>query len=222
MMLWILFSVLAIGAQEPKPLTLDNVQIESFDSNGMSIASSIVRFGVQTKIPLGIVISDDGACKTPLKFQAEHESAKDVLDHLAKAIGYAWTFQNGVVVIHPREMSLEASQLLNTVIPRYAAPEAKLDAQRRFLWMDVRAVLRPGEGTIVNYATTSTDELLPAVDLHNIRLLDALNRTVSVKSGGEWILLPLPKDMREAADHSYIQMISYSNGDHPSFSCVPQ
>ena len=83
--------------------------------------------------------------------------------------------------------------------------------------MNIKAVLRPEEGTIVNILSSSQSEKWPALSLNQLPIEQILDRLVARKRGGVWILLPF-KDLTKVADRRPFFVMGYSENGFEQLS----
>jgi hypothetical protein len=76
--------------------------------------------------------------------------------------------------------------------------------------MNIKAVLRPEEGTAFSILSSPKSEKWPALALSNVTIQQALNSLVARKAGGAWILLPF-EDLGKVADRRPFWVMSYSD-----------
>ena len=185
--------------------------IAPFYSNHEHAFDAILRFGRENNIPLGVVVSDQ-LCSTVLSdFRTEHAPARKVLDELAKNLpSYHWKLEDQVVVFAPDKLPEATLQFLAIEPHPYAIPEETLQGQTAYAWMNIRAVLKPQEGTAFNFLSSPRSEKWPALALSNITIEQILDRLVARKTGGVWILLPF-KDLSQVSDYRPFSVMGYSD-----------
>ncbi|MGC2321074.1 MAG: hypothetical protein WA463_00455, partial [Terriglobales bacterium] len=126
--------------------------------------------------------------------------------------------------VQPENIPDGPFRLLNIAIPRYAVPESTLDTRRAILWMQIRGVLEPAQGTAINVMTSAKETSLPPMDMRNATVEQILDRMVSGGPGGAWILYPLPPqhDWEDKLNVRFIGALSYSEERSlPQLSCEP-
>ncbi len=191
---------------------LSNTPLERFESYGQSALQTLLRFGFETKLPLGLVLANDALCKTTVTVAVPGQPAASMLDELMTEIPeYGWSLRNGVVIAQPKNTPSTTTQFLHIVLPRFVAPQGPLRAQQAFLSMFVKAVFKPSEGTMLNVATSPAERELPALQMKQATVEEALSRLVSRKPGGIWILFPIPDDLSKTSDHPFAAVFSYAD-----------
>ena len=147
-------------------------------------------------MPLGVILADQRFCEIKVNIKSEKQSALSILNQMVSQLdGYKWAIEDGVVVIEPKDITKAASEFLRLVVPRYASPEGKIEAQNMYLWMDVRAILRPSEGTALHILSSGADVTLPPIDVKNESIRKNLNRLVLRPPGGAWVLSPIVNEI---------------------------
>lgn len=215
-----LIAVVAVGAYlantsaQSVTSTQDDKVIERFDANNQVALQALLRFGFENRIPMGIVLNDRSLCETTIDFKSKNTRLRATLAALiSKVPNYNWTIENGTVVLRPTAVMQDDLTLLDMMIPRFAAPAGPLKEQRLYLWMDVRAILRPDEGTILNSLSSEADIKYPPLRLTNMTVEQILNTLVSRPPYGAWILHPIANDLRQAvADSEYVTFLPYGEG----------
>lgn len=207
------------GSGYDKPLA-------GFESHREPAIQAILRLGLESKVPIGIIETDEQLCKAKVDVAAQGQTPLQIIAALiAQVSGYSWSVKDGVLSVQPANMPDGPVRLLSIAIPRFAAPEGTLDSQRAILWMQIRGVLEPGEGTAVSVMRSLKAQTFPPIDMSNATVEQILDRIVSRAPGGAWVLFPLPKqsEWRDKLDVRFIAAFSY--GEEASkvrdVSCQP-
>lgn len=199
--------------------------VNRFESRGEVALQAFLRLGSETKIPLGIVNAGDQLCKTKTEIAVEGETIANVVDKLTTQVGgYHWTLEDGVLLLLPQPMPRSALQLLNTLLPRFAAPRTTLDGLGVFLRIDVLAVFRPDIGTAGGLPRSPDAVLVGPLEIDNVTVEQTLNLIVKQGSTGQWILHPIPDDYRTAADKEFVDIVDYGSDPISTIqrlSCTP-
>ncbi len=217
---WLCFADAQTG-QAPNGL---NQEVEGFQVNERSL-SAILRLGNLSEVPLGVILADESLCTDKIEVEAPKESFTLLMHKIiGQTPGYQWLVQDGVAIIEPKSMPVDTVNLLELVIPRYAAPESTLQALAAFLRTDVLGVLRPNRGSIADILSSSSEVRTGPIEMRHATVQQILNRMVREGHGGAWVLLPTPKDYSAAADRQFVQVVSYpdSEGRIGRTSCQPQ
>jgi hypothetical protein len=185
--------------------------IEKFESHGENALNSILRLGIENKMPLGIIRVGDGLC-TKVDLAARGEPATAVIDTLIKQIGgYRWRIKDDLLVIEPQSIPLPPARLLATEIPLFSVGSITTQELEAVLLMFTKAVLRPGEGSVGSIIGSPDDPRTPAFQMRNATIEDILNHIVKQGEGGAWILLPIPDDYKKSADSPFVKIVNYSD-----------
>jgi len=198
--------------------------VDKFESHDEFALQTLLRLGVETRTPLGLVQTDGQLCKSKIEISVEGESIASIANRLTSPVGYTWAVENGVLVIQPQRMPLGVLALLNTLIPRFAAPRTTLEGLGLFLTMDVRAVFRPDIRTAGSLPRSPDTVLVGPVEMHNVTVKQALNEIAKVGMRGQWVLHPIPDDYRKAADAKFVDIVDYGSNPIPAIqrlSCTP-
>jgi hypothetical protein len=198
--------------QSPKvvPQPKDKV-VNKFEAHNEVALRSLLRLGAETGTPLGLIQNGEQLCKAKVDISVEGESIASIADQLTGPIGYTWSVEDGVLVIHPQTIPLGVQQLLDTLIPRFGAPRTTLAGLGVFLTIDVRAVFRPDLGSAGSISRSPDAFLVGPIQVNNVTVRKALNTIVKLGIGGQWILRPLPEDFRKAPDTKLFDIVDYAS-----------
>lgn len=181
--------------------------------------SGMLRFGRQSSIPMGIVLSKELCSATLGHLQINHVTGKAALDQLASSLPqYAWRVEGGTVVFLPMDLSGATAHFLSLDVSPYSVPEDTLQAQAAYGWMNIRASLRPDEGTAFSVLSSTKSRRWPPLRLGAATVREVLDRLVSRKPGGAWILLPI-NSLENAAENRPFQLIDYSGPTEGAAPC---
>lgn len=203
------------GSAWPAPPELHdsllNRSVAAYYSNDEAALQAILRFGSDSHIPLGLVV-DDQLCSTVISgIKIEHASAEAVIREFAKRLpSYHWDVEDQAVVFVPNSVSEGVARFLTVMPPPYTVSEDVLQGQAVWAWMDIRAALRPREGTAFNILSSVDSEKWPALALRDMTVRQVLNRLVARKGGGAWVLIPF-RDFDKVADHRPFWVLDYSD-----------
>ena len=207
-----LASVLTVGG--PAPARADdsalNIPVAAFYSNDEPALQAILRFGRENNIPLGVVVGDQLCSTTITGFTVEHATAEAVFKRFVERLpSYRWDLEDHAVVFAPANISEPATKFLAVVPPPYVIQEDTLQGQAAWAWMDIRAALRPREGTALDILSSPRSDRWPALALRDLTVRQVLNRLVARKKGGAWVLVPF-RDFDKAAGHRPFWVLDYA------------
>jgi hypothetical protein len=193
--------------------------VPSFKAVNETAISAILRFGSQSGIPIGIVLSRQ-LCSTGIgRLEIDHATVKEALDELARTLPrYTWIAEHGTVVLLPVEISAPMADFLSLNVNPYSVPEGTLQAQVAYEWMNIRATLRPNEGTAFSVLSSTKSTRWPPLRLGSATVREVLDRLVGRKPGGAWVLFPID-DLEKAAGSRPFQLIDYSDGSQMISTC---
>ena len=170
--------------------------VERFEAHEQPALEALLRLGYDSKLPLGVVLVDDALCKRKVSVRASQRSAARILTELIGQLpGYGWSIRNGVAVIAPLRMPQSSARLLNMVVPRFGATRVGAADQVLFLETYVWDILRPSRGSALNILSTPGAEM-PPLEMRNSTVEQILSRIVARGAGGEWVLFPVPDDLK--------------------------
>jgi hypothetical protein len=194
--------------------------ISSFHSANESAVTAILRFGRENHIPLGIVLSERLCSTSFADLKIDHASGREALDRLAASIpAYSWHLQWGTVDFVPSDMPAATDQFLSLRVSPYSVPRDTLQAQAAYEWMNIRASLRPTEGTAFSVLSSADSAKWPALSMGPGTVDEVLDRLVGREPGGAWLLIPV-EDLGKAADRSPLRFIDYSGNDVAASPCT--
>jgi hypothetical protein len=197
-------------AQDAAPY---NAIIAHFESHGETALESLLRLGIENRVPLGIVGIDDRLCKNKIDIAVDGESALSTANGLLKGIdGYEAILRDNTIDIEPQVMPPNSAQVLNLVIEQYIAPPSSMQMLGLYLWRYVYAIFHPTEGTIIDVLSGATIQTKP-FEMHNAAVVQILNRIVKEGGGGIWVLPPIPDDYRVKHDFKLADVSSYTDDE---------
>ncbi|HWR51408.1 MAG TPA: hypothetical protein VN428_09895 [Bryobacteraceae bacterium] len=204
------FGANAVGQE--RPLVADPSRVvQQFTINDGSALTALLELGSSNAVPMGFVLSDKRLCDQRIEGSWRGKSVADLLDRLTTNTGYRWGVKGGVVTIEPLIVPQATSQLLRMTIPRYAAPAGTSKAQGLYLWMNIRGVLKPTEGTALNILSSPEEATFPALDIRNTSVESILNHFSTRKGGGVYVVFPLGDNLRRAADAPPFSVANYQD-----------
>ena len=152
---------------------------------------AILNLSISSQVPLGVVLGNEpnpAICRSAIDIAAENFTLKQLIDAFNKSIpGYTASLDHGVLNILPTALSNETNRLLNIKTDFRSYP----DTQRMIgsnLWMFIRAVIAPGEGTISGGFDSISAERVPGPNITNQSVKTILNTIIDEGGGGVWIL----------------------------------
>ena len=208
---------IATAAQPPQ-------ELQPQATTHTSALQVILRLGKTAQQPVGIILGDNSLCRYGVNVSATKGAFPDSIDRiLAQVPGYRWSLRDGVAIAQPSSLPPDTAKLLALTIPRYRAPRSTLVEHAAFLNMDIKAVLRPDEGTLGDILSSPDEAKTGPVELRDLTVEQILNYLVKQGKGGAWLLFPVPRDYRSAADRQFVQLVSYQDptGRLERASCHP-
>ena len=214
------------GFQLPSSRTAPEEVVNRFESHGESALQTLVNFGRVTNTPIGIVISDRALCEQKVDVISNGESAAVVTAEILSTVpAYKWSVQGEVVVVEPRAPVGPLAQLLQISIPRFATPGGILQAQNIDLWMFTHALLIPVGGTGASVLSSPDQQRADAIEMNHVSVVDVLNRIISRKPKGLWIIPPLTEPLESAIQQPVSEVMTYGEplapGPDRFASCEP-
>jgi hypothetical protein len=184
--------------------------VEFFESNDEPALDAILRFGRENSIPVGLIVTEQLCSSRTATLRVDHAPAEAVIAMFAQALPqYGWAVEEGAVVFAPNDMPEPVAKLLAVVPPPYRIAEDTLQGQLAWAWMDIRAALRPWEGTGFSVLSSPNSVRWPALAVRGITVRQLLSRLVARNKGGAWLLLPFA-DFDKIADDRPIWVLDYA------------
>jgi hypothetical protein len=219
---WVVLAVLGLACAM-HPAATDpvlNRSVPSFRSTNERVVPALLRFGRESHIPLGIVLSKRLCLASFTELRIEHASGGQALDQLAASMpSYGWHLGQGTADFTPSDMSPAIDQFLSLRVNPYSVPRDTLQAQAAYEWMNIKASLRPTEGTAFSVLSSADSTKWPALSLGPERVGEVLDRLVGRDPGGAWLLLPID-DLEKAADRLPLMFVDYSAKDTMASPCT--
>ena len=159
-------------------------------SGSSSAFGTIIDFGIDNKIPLGIVIDrNHRICRYPFDGGRRTLQLSEFVDELnAKLPGYRAVLQDEILNIYPSELAGPTKNLLELKIPEFHSGPDSHRGLGVNLWMFVRAVIAPSEGSAFVGGDSTTRETVSGIQVNGQTVTAILNRIVDKGSGGAWVL----------------------------------
>lgn len=201
-----------------------DTRITTSGADSQVALSRLLAIAVNNRLPFGIVIADDTLCTRRLRDTRPEITISDVISDIDTQIpGYSAELRDGVIDIYPHEMTSSTKHFLDIEIPRLSS---QTDIHRGLgvnLWMFIRAVLLPQEGTAFVGGSDTGEETVPGFSISHATVRSLLNHISTTGHGAVWLLYSLPSDFRSyiskppykiygyAGDDKYIDQIGCAN-----------
>ena len=151
----------------------------------------LLTLAAQNHLPIGIVQRSglDPICKRTVAF--DHEAIS--LGELVLLLRKRWPeseidVKNGVLTIKPKGIvSTETERFLGLKLPSFDSVTSTHNELGIALWMHIRSVVRPGEGTMFAGSTPMNSEKLDGMHIRNETVEEILDEIVKKGTGGVWI-----------------------------------
>jgi hypothetical protein len=152
---------------------------------------TLLEIGVDNHIPIGLVLAaapDTSICKKPLNLSERELKIADLITAIDSLPDYRAYLQDGVLDIVPISPPSNTAMLLDMRLSEFRSSAEPHSIMGSNLWMFIRAVLAPTEGTVGGGLSSTTVERVPGIDVTNQTVKSILNSIVDKGSGGVWIL----------------------------------
>jgi len=203
---WIILAAIALGSSAEQATTERSVldrPVAEFVSHSESAFEALLRFGRENQAPLGLIVSNQ-LCSTSLRdFKVARVPIRVALARLGEKIpSYEWKLDDGVVVFAPKDTPRATKDFLRLKVSPYTIPQNTLRAQGVFAWIDIKASLRPKEGTAFDILSSPNAKEWPPLSFKDVSVQQVLNLLVVRNAGGAWLLVPF-HDLSKVADQPF-------------------
>jgi hypothetical protein len=167
--------------------------IPNFGMSDVSAIRALLELSRTENIPIGIIEDDQRLCTTKISYSAKNAPVATITEGIvAQVPGYKWTFASdfSAIVINRNSPRPVTSQFLNLVPEHYGPAKGNPQVLLTMLWMQVRSLLHPQEGTAVSILS-SPDAPVFEVETRNETVRQVLNR-IAILTRGVWVLRPIP------------------------------
>lgn len=174
---------------QKRPLiTLDSVI--SISEPGPSAYEEVLNAGIDNKLPLGLVIDGKHRLCTYLAVGGQRKlKLADFINQIDTEIpGYKASFQDGTLNVFPEELSGPVTNLLKLRVPEFHSGPDTHQGLGVNLWMFIRALIAPGEGTGFVGGSSTTRETISGMTVRAESVKTILNSIVEKGGGGAWVL----------------------------------
>jgi hypothetical protein len=210
----VLPSALALAQTGPSVLALQVRPDTKVDywSPSQTALSYLVDIGIHNELPLGIVIEGDSLCTHQLVSTGLESTVIDVVSKIDMQIpGYTGEIQDGVLLVHPKVMQSGTLGALNLTIPQFSTSKSSPDRMGVSLWMYIRAILVPTEGSGFVGGTRRATESVPSFQVSNATVRTILNIVATKGQGGLWALHEVPSDWLKRPNTIPYEIYEYSD-----------
>lgn len=158
-----------------------------------NMLSALVEMGSKNQIPIGIVIEGDSLCTARPTSSDAPSTINDLMVEIKSQIpGYTAEIRDNTLFVHPKAMTAPTIDVLNLLIPSFRTDPENVHAIQIALWMYIRAVLVPQQGSAFEGEIPEGAEVLPSIQMSNSTVEEILDRVVTVGQGGLWIMHKVP------------------------------
>jgi hypothetical protein len=173
------------------PVTLTSV-LHLHEVSTEPAFSNLLTIGVDNHIPIGLVLAAEpntSICKMPLALREGDTTVAELITAINSTLtGYQAELQDGVLDIIPVSPSTDTAILLDMRLSEFRSSPEPHSIMGTNLWMFIRAVIAPAEGSMGGGLSSTTVERVPGMNVTNQTVKSALNLIVDKGSGGVWIL----------------------------------
>jgi hypothetical protein len=199
-----------------------DTKVEAWSASQAAL-SYLIEVGARNKLPLGIVIEGNSLCTNQLVTTGRESTVTDLVSKVDMQIpGYTGEIQDGVLFIHPRVMKSATLSTLNLIIPVFATSTSSFDQVGVRLWIYIRAILVPKEGSGFTGGVRSATDSVSPFEVSNATVRTILDMIATKGQGGLWAIHEVPPDWLERPSTIPFEIYGYSDGARSlnSLSCT--
>ena len=158
--------------------------------SGESAFRDLLTVGVDNHMPIGFVIgAEPSICQVSFERKEGDVTVAELIAMInAQVPGYYADLHGGVINIIPKPLPEKTATFLNIRLTEFHSEPAPHNLLGANLWMFIRSVLAPDQGTGFVGGTSSAAERVPGMNMSNQTVQSILNAIVDKGSGGLWIL----------------------------------
>jgi hypothetical protein len=168
-----------------------------FDSKGVGLAETLLKFSHQEHLPLAIEYIDRTSMDQPIDVDLRSKTIRQALDSiLLHGNGYSWRLRNGIIEVTNSHASKRGEGLLNRVIPVFEISEGAASTVKMtsaMLWWNLQMELDPSlKGGIGGDMPGNSSTVKPAT-LRNRTVREILSYIVLNSQAEGWVVAGPPK-----------------------------
>jgi len=206
-----LSAIASIEAQAASSVDLQKQTIST--SVDTSILRALIKFGSETRIPIGIVldtVKPEKLCEEHRQFTLQSRPMSEFLNRLLAQSSYVWLFDQGVILVRPAHLPDRVSQVLEMKFDRFGGIPTTMQGLGITLSGWIYSRLHPEASGFAGDILSSPDaEQFPKFEVRDASVEQILNQIVLLGSKGIW-LLRLSQDFEHNKD---IDLHTYSYKD---------
>lgn len=189
------FALSSLRAQDVLSMDLQKQTIST--SVDTSIMRALTNLGNDRRIPIGIVLETGNPhqlCEDNRQVTIRDRPISDFIDELLAHSNYAWSVNNGVIVIRPAHVTDQLNRVLSIKFDRFGGIQTTMQGLGIVLNTWVYSRLHPEAKGYGGDILSSLDaDQFPHFEVRDASVEQILNKIVSLGSKGMW-LFQLDKD----------------------------
>lgn len=182
----LLAAAMAVSAQ---PSQLNERTTASLTARGQTPLQCALQFGLQNRVPVGIVLSGDGSlCKSRKSIAQANGTVGRLMTEVLSGTSYTWSAEHGIVEIKPVAIPQPQASILRMKINRFGGIDTTIQGLGIILTGDIKAQLHPNEGYAGDILSSPDAETIPPFQLRDKSVEQVANYIVSLGGKGVWLL----------------------------------
>jgi hypothetical protein len=198
--------------------------VSSFSIQDLNMIDALLRLGQEQQVPFGIEYIDAAAFRSRINLHAQNCTVGGLLDTITHGQGYHWFIQDGVVMVTHEGEPQGRKNLLNTRIPEFAIDkEITLQAASLKLLGALYWALNPqSTGIVGDYPGGNPQSRVGPLRMKNARVRQILNRIVSQRRNGAWVVQQAPWNMDKEPSYGLWRVFDYDGNNGGKYSGLLQ
>jgi hypothetical protein len=192
------------------------VRVGNFDNKGRALTATLLQIAADYNLPMGIEKVTPDALHKTIEVKMQAGTVSGLLDLCLKQLpDYSWSVLAGAVLVYGPDEREQPSNLLNLVIPAFAAKDSTIGhadwrlrndldvwaARAKYGWKPgakSKGAFVPGgiEGSYL--VTLELEKKRISFSVHHAPVREILNRMVALHDGAVWVAIVYPRNLSEA------------------------
>jgi hypothetical protein len=214
----------AIAQVHPFSAELQQRPVASFDVEQQNMIDALLQLGQEQQVPIGIEYIDAAAFRNRITLHVRNSTMGELLDAITHGQSYRWFIQDGVVMVTHEGAPQGRKNLLNTRIPEFTIKrEMTLQAASLKLLGALYWALNPhSTGIMGDYPGGNPKFLVEPLRMKNATIRQILNRIVSQRGNGAWVVQQPPWNMDKDPSYGLWRVFEYDGNHGPKYSGLLQ
>ena len=203
---------------------LQSHPVASFDVQQQNMIDALLQLGQEQQVPIGIEYIDAAAFRSQITLHVRNSTMGRLLDAITHGQSYRWFIENGVVMVTHDGAPQGRKNLLNMRIPEFAIDKGMtLQAASLKLLGGLYWALNPNAtGIMGDYPAGNPKFLVGPLRMKNATIREILNRIVSQRMNGVWVVQQAPWNMDKDPSYGLWRVFEYDGNNGAKYSGLLQ